>query len=156
MTQPSDLLHFYAFYGSGDLSFAVPISVARAMEASMSGELAKRGADRAAALEDAARSIEDAFRNGRHEDPVAVKQVSKLILLTCLMSREAGESPDARGFLMEINQAEFPSWSADTSIRVNNSKSMPPIKTHYGLVAGKAEIDAIMLARRAKAATERT
>lgn len=154
---PSDLLYFYAYYGSADLTFGAPATMVRGKAAAMAAQLRANDIDFQFAINDAAKSIADAFRRGLHESREGGHQAAELIYLCCLLSTEADENPDHKGFILEISEQMFPSWSANVEVILTSGEpgKAPRIYGHVKAVAGKSEVDAVMEPRRARVAAAR-
>ena len=108
----------------------------------------------AVAIDNGEKAIFDAFRRELHRNPKASKKIAPFIISCCLLSKEALENPDARGFVLEISHSIFPSWSADATAPVADGASgreQPKTYVHYRAMAGRDEIDAFVASRRAEA-----
>lgn len=153
-SSPPDLLHFYIYYGSADLAFAVPSAVAREMADGFLQYADGPGRTRKAVFEANERFIEDGFRTGRHLTPEGGREIGNRGFMGCLVSAAAQARPDDRAFVMQISLSPIPLWGPDDMQVFLADQSDRPLKwyAHYQTLPGKAELDAFMAPRRARAA----
>jgi hypothetical protein len=144
--------YFYVCFGDADLKFGVPTAMAQNIVASTRKAINKK-VNLATAMENGEKAIADAFRKGLHRSPKASKNIAPFIISCCFLSKEALESPDAGGFILEISHSTFPSWSANANEVISDDAPGREKKTfvHYRAMAGREEIDAFVATRRAVA-----
>jgi hypothetical protein len=143
--------YFYACLEDANLKFGVPTAVAQKVVDSTKKSINKK-ISLARAIENGERAIAEAFRRGLHRNQKASKKnIAPFIISCCLLSKEALDSPDARGFILEISHSAVPSWSADVNEVAADDAPGKELKTHvhYKAVAGRDEIDAFVTHRAA-------
>ena len=114
MSATSDgMTYFHAYFGDANLKFGVPTAVAQGVVESTKKSIQKK-TSLATAIENGERAIAEAFRNGRHRNQKSSKKMmAPFIISCCLLSKEALENPDARGFILEISNSTLPSWVSE-------------------------------------------
>jgi hypothetical protein len=144
-TTSDDNTFFYVCFGDADLKFGVPTAMAqKVVESTRKG--IKKKVSLATAVANGEKAIAEAFRRGLHRNQKASKTIAPFIISCCLLSKEALEHPDARGFILEISHSMVPSWSAEAGEAASDTAPGEEAKTcaHYKALAGRDEIDAFM------------
>jgi hypothetical protein len=150
MSTTSDgITYFYSYFADAELKFGVPFAVARKIVESTKKSINKK-VSLATAIENGEKAIAEAFRKGLHRNEKASKNIAPIIISCCMLSKEALENPDARGFVLEISHGPVPSWSADAGEVVSdNTPDGEKTYAHYKAMAGRNEIDALVAQCRA-------
>jgi hypothetical protein len=155
-TTSNDITYFYAYFDDAELKFGVPIAVAKKIVESTKKSIKKK-VSLATAIENGEKAIAEAFRKGLHRNEKTSKNIAPIIISCCMLSKDALENPNARGFILEISHGLVPSWSAEAGEVASDNAPGEEMKTyaHYRAMAGRNEIDALVAQCRA-AATEQT
>ena len=150
-TTSDDNTYFGVCFDGEQLKFGVPTAMAQEIAESTRNAVKKAKGNLASAIEHGEKAIVDAFRRELHRNPKASKKIAPFIISCCLLSREALEYPDAHGFILEISHSMFPSWSPDANELVSADPPGRDMKryVHYRAMAGRDEIDAVVVRRRA-------
>jgi len=153
MSTTSDgITYFYSYFEDAELKFGVPTAMARKIVESTKKSIKKK-VSLATAIENGEKAIAEAFRKGLHRNEKASKNIAPIIISCCMLSKDALENPDARGFILEISHALVPSWSAEAGEVASDNASGGEVNTHahYKAMAGRDEIDALVAQCRAAA-----
>ena len=151
-TRSDGITYFYAYFEDAELKFGVPVAMAQKIVESTKKSINKK-ISLATAIENGEKAIAEAFRKGLHRNEKASKNIAPFIISCCMLSKEALENPDARGFILEISHGLVPSWSAEAGEVASDNVPGREIKTyaHYRAMAGRDEIDALVAQCRAAA-----
>ena len=143
-TTPDDLTYFRVCFEGEELKFGVPTAAAREIAEAARKAVKKTKVSLDSALANGEKAIIDAFRKKLHRNSKASKKIAPFIISCCLLSNEAQENPEARGFILEISRSALPSWStqAHESVPEEAPGKEPKTYAHYRAAAGRAEIDA--------------
>jgi hypothetical protein len=145
-TTPDGNTYFHAYFGDANLKFGVPTVAAQKIVDSTKKSIKKK-VSLVTAIENGERAIAEAFRKGLHRHQKASKKtMAPFIISCCLLSKEALENPDARGFILEISNSTVPSWSAEAGEGTSDDAAGNELKTyaHYRALAGRDGIDAFL------------
>ncbi|CAH2602264.1 conserved protein of unknown function [Rhodovastum atsumiense] len=145
---------FYVCFGDENLKFGIPTALGQKIVESTQKGIKKHKASLAAAIENGEKAIAEAFRKNLHRNEKTSKNIAPLIISCCLLSREAQENPDARGFILEISHSAAASWAAGADAAPPGEAGEPKTHVHYKAVAGRDEIDAFLAEVRAGATGE--
>jgi hypothetical protein len=144
--------YFYAYFEDAELKFGVPTAMAQKIVESTKKSIGKK-VSLATAIGNGEKAIAEVFRKGLHRNEKASKNIAPFVISCCMLSKEALENPDARGFILEISRSLVPSWSAEAGEVASDDAPGGELKTyaHYRAMAGRDEIDALVAQCRAAA-----
>ena len=141
-TTPDDLTYFRVCFDGEELKFGVPTAAARDIAEAARKAVKKTKVSLESALANGEKPIIDAFRKKLHRNTKASKKIAPFIISCCLLSNEAQENPEARGFILEISPSPLPSWSTEAPDPAPDDAPGKTTYAHYKALAGRAEIDA--------------
>jgi hypothetical protein len=139
MPEPDDIYWFLVTVRPATLTFGIPAAgYEPSSDNAPSLELRTR-------LE---RELREQIQSGLHLQSQGSRSAAVQAAYLCRSSEAAAESPNTRGFLLDLSHAPEPWWVDEAGGELSDFPITAPWYAHYRAVPGRAEVDeAIALVR---------